>query len=269
VNIRGLPVHVVEEGEGRPLILLHGLPGDHRLMQYRLEPIFANRTGWRRLYIDMPGMGRTPGADWIHGQTDMRDVVLETIDAVVGADQTFALAGVSYGGFMAMAVLQQRLPRVSGLFLWTPSLDADPERARRVEHRLFERDPSVLDELLPEERMWLQIAVVQTPATLAVFRASVKPGLAMADIPFLTRLEEEDPQRLDPTVLPDVMAAPALILAGRYDTAVGYARAIEIYESFPRATLAVLDRAGHAVAEERSGLFRSLVEDWLDRVEAE
>ena len=35
---------------------------------------------------------------------------------------------------------------------------------------------------------------------------------------------------------------------------------------YPRATLAVLDRAGHALHMEQSKLFNMLVEEWLDRV---
>lgn len=262
-------MHVVEEGEGHPLVLLHGLPGDYRLLHHHLEPVLAARTGWRRLYIDLPGMGRTPGADWIHRQADVRDIALETIDALVGRDQSFGLVGVSYGGFMAMAVLQQRLSRVDGLFLWTPALAWGSGTSHGVEHRLFEQDPQIIDAVQPDEQIWTRIAVVQTPSTLEAFRAAVKPAAALADIGYLRRLQEEEPETFDATVLPGVFEAPTLILAARYDTAVGYRPAIDVYESFPRATLAVLDRAGHAVAEERKPLFRALVADWLDRMEAE
>ena len=37
-------------------------------------------------------------------------------------------------------------------------------------------------------------------------------------------------------------------------------------EHFPRATFAVLDRAGHALPHEQPGLIRALVTEWLDRV---
>lgn len=32
---------------------------DHRLMSGCMEPIFTKREGWRRIYIDLPGMGVT------------------------------------------------------------------------------------------------------------------------------------------------------------------------------------------------------------------
>ena len=48
-------------GEGRPIILLHGWMLDHLTVMDGLEPAFADRPGWRRIYPDLPGMGRTSG----------------------------------------------------------------------------------------------------------------------------------------------------------------------------------------------------------------
>ncbi len=50
-------------GEGRPLLALHGWPLDHRAMVGAFEPIFAKRKGWKRIYPDLPGMGKTKGAE--------------------------------------------------------------------------------------------------------------------------------------------------------------------------------------------------------------
>jgi hypothetical protein len=48
---------------------------------------------------------------------------------------------------------------------------------------------------------------------------------------------------------------------------VGYRDAWTILERYPRATFAVLDRAGHNLAIEQERLFAALVGEWLDRVE--
>ena len=60
---------------------------------------------------------------------------------------------------------------------------------------------------------------------------------------------------------------PTLILTGRQDTHVGYRDGWSILEKYPRATFAVLDRAGHALRVEQVNLFEALVHEWLDRVE--
>jgi pimeloyl-ACP methyl ester carboxylesterase len=64
-----------------------------------------------------------------------------------------------------------------------------------------------------------------------------------------------------------VFEKPSLILLGRQDTHVGYQDGWAILDFFPRATLAVLDRAGHALGVEQEGLFQALINEWLDRVE--
>jgi pimeloyl-ACP methyl ester carboxylesterase len=55
-----VPVHYVEQGEGSPLLALHGAGVDHREVMACLEPVFDALTGHRRIYVDLPGMGLTP-----------------------------------------------------------------------------------------------------------------------------------------------------------------------------------------------------------------
>jgi pimeloyl-ACP methyl ester carboxylesterase len=152
--------------------------------------------------------------------------------------------------------------------LWSPML-RHPSKANVPEHRIFRHDPEVDDLLLEDEQAWLEISVVQTAATLAAFRAAVKPGLMAADREFLRRVAKGFEFTFDPLAIDPPFDRPSLLLAGRQDSDVGYVDLVALSESFPRATLAVLDRAGHGVAEEQKPVFRVLVESWLDRIEAE
>ena len=54
-------------------------------------------------------------------------------------------------------------------------------------------------------------------------------------------------------------------MAGRRDSSVGYADAVDLIEHYPRATLAVVEDAGHALVHERPDLFAALLADWLGR----
>ena len=55
----GSLMYYVQHGAGRPVVVLHGAGVDHREPEACFEPIFAARTGSRRFYPDLPGMGRT------------------------------------------------------------------------------------------------------------------------------------------------------------------------------------------------------------------
>jgi pimeloyl-ACP methyl ester carboxylesterase len=56
-QIKDLPVYYEMSGEGRPIIMLHGWSVDHRHMESTMETLFAQHTGWKRFYLDLPGHG--------------------------------------------------------------------------------------------------------------------------------------------------------------------------------------------------------------------
>ena len=82
-KLENITVHYETFGQGKPIIILHGLPLDHRSQVSVLEPIFEQREGWKRIYPDLPGMGKTPGANWITHEDQMLDVALDFIDHVI------------------------------------------------------------------------------------------------------------------------------------------------------------------------------------------
>lgn len=60
---------------------------------------------------------------------------------------------------------------------------------------------------------------------------------------------------------------PVAIIAGRLDSTVGYAAAVDLLDDYPHASLAVIDDAGHALPHEQPELLRALLSEWLDRIE--
>ena len=115
-----------------------------------------------------------------------------------------------------------------------------------------------------------QIIVVQNRQALEAVRAGSPSLEEQGDAMFQARIRD-DPTRyafsFDVDALTEPLTAPALILAGRQDSIVGYRDAWKILENYPRGTFAVLDRAGHFLEIEQDALFRALVGEWLDRVE--
>ena len=269
-TVSDLPVHYEAYGSGRPIVLLHGYYPDHRLMTGCMEPVFAGRPGWLRLYADLPGMGQTPARAWIDGADKMLEVVLGFIDQVLPG-RSFALAGESYGGYLARGIVRQRPERVTGLFLLCPLIVPDTGRRQLPPQATLVADPALMASLSPKDAAEFDdVAVVQTAAHWARFRDEVLPGLRLADRLFLERLRANAYGfPFDVDALPQPFERPSLILTGRQDTSVGYRDAWELIEQYPRATLAVLDRAGHDLQIEQAGVFDALVGEWLDRMEAE
>ncbi|MEN3538377.1 alpha/beta hydrolase [Microbispora sp. ZYX-F-249] len=259
----GVAVHYAEHGSGFPVVALHGAGVDHREMLGALEPVFRERPGYRRVYPDLPGMGRTPVPDWFRGSDDVLELLLGLIDVVVGEEE-FAIAGHSFGGYLARGVAARRPAQVAGLAMICPI----GEEARDVPaHAVLHASADVTGVLSPAEQdQYRDYFVIQTPDTLRRFREHVAPALPLVDADGLGRMSER--WRLS-DVPPDAppYAGPTLILAGRQDSTAGYAGPWELVERYPRATYAVLDRAGHALPHEQPALFTALVTEWLDRVD--
>jgi pimeloyl-ACP methyl ester carboxylesterase len=266
-QVKNINVHYKIYSEGHPLISLHGFSPDHRLMSGCMEPIFQHRSGWQRIYLDLPGMGKSPGKEWITNSDQMLDVVLEFIDQVIPS-QRFVLAGESYGGCLARGIIYRKPAIVDGLLLICPLIIPDHAKRSVPQHVARVKDPALLSGLAPSEREEFEsFAVVQSQRIWERTRDEVIAGISIADEDFLTRLQAHGyPLSFDVDAAPP-FEKPTLILVGRQDAMVGYRDAWKILENYPRGTFAVLDRAGHNLQIEQETLFNALVNEWLDRVE--
>jgi pimeloyl-ACP methyl ester carboxylesterase len=253
-------VHHVTYGAGTPLLALHGWTPDHRLMTGCLEPVFERRPGYRRLYPDLPGMGRTPAGEAANSD-DILTAVLAFVDEQIG-DEPFVLIGESYGGYLARAIADRRPDRVRGLGLICP-IGIEVENAKRTvpDHVVIHAEPGLVAD--PD---YLDLAVVQTAETLRRYEAEIAPGVAIADMEAIERIQ---PNRTltQPPESGQPYERPTLIVCGRQDSVVGFTEQYRLLDHYPRATYAVLDRAGHNLHYEQPALFEALVTEWLDRVE--
>jgi pimeloyl-ACP methyl ester carboxylesterase len=265
-ELENATIYYEQFGEGMPLILLHGWPSDHRHMVNDFEPLFEQRAGWKRIYPDVPGMGRTPGPSWVTNQDQMLDLLLAFIDAMI-PQQPFAVAGASYGGYLAQGVVYRRPEMVDGALFIVPGMHVAWEERSRPAHVTLVEDEELLAELDEEEARFLrEFAVVQCQELLERYRRDIVPALQLADHDFLEKVQKQYLFSFDVNHLPQPLAKPALFLLGRQDALAGYRDAWNVLEQYPRASFVVLDRAGHGL-EEKKGLFRALVGEWLDRVE--
>jgi pimeloyl-ACP methyl ester carboxylesterase len=230
------------------------------------EPLFEDRPGWLRLYPDIPGMGKTPGVEGITGNDGMLEVLMDFIDATIPG-QRFAVAGTSYGGYLAQGLVYHRPAMIDGVFLMTPSIKQAEEDRNLPAHTTLVRDDALLAGLEPGEAEFFNgFAVVQSQELLHSLRTDVYPAIEIADHEFLERIYESGGFSFDIEKLPQPFEKPSLILTGRQDSITGYADAWNILENYPRASFVVLDRAGHGMGHEQKTLFETLAKEWLDRV---
>ncbi len=259
-NLGDPAIHYETYGSGRPIVMLPGRPSDHGIMERFMEPLFTQRDGWLRIYPDLPGTGLTPSSDRLTTHDSMLDTMLAFIDAVIPG-QRFVLAGYSYGGYLARGVASRRTALIDGLMLCAPQVKTDPAQSQLPKKTILVEDPQLLTELGPVA----DIIVVQTPRVVEAVR-QVLAEVQLADFSHQEQLEAAGPSSFE--IAPPVpFDGPALIIAARQDQVVGYRDAWDLLDTYPRATFAVLDRAGHFVPIEQEALCHTLMREWLDRVE--
>jgi pimeloyl-ACP methyl ester carboxylesterase len=261
----GLTIHYEEFGTGRPFLGLHGWGLDHHHVSFELEPNFVHRSGWRRIYPDLPGMGHTPAADWITSSDQMLDVILEFM-ATLAPGERFVVGGHSYGAYLARGVIYRQSQNVDGVFLNAPPVPWHKNPDLLPKHQVLKQDAEFLTALKPEEKGWTGLFVAQRMEALDGFRQAIA-SLGPPDQEFLNRLGLNGAFSFEVDLETQTFLPPVLILTGHQDSWVGYRKVYDLVERFPRATYAVLDCAGHAVAYEQKALHRALVSEWLDRVE--
>ena len=247
-----VPVHHVEHGAGRPVLVLHGAGVDHRETEACFEPAFADASGFRRIYPDLPGMGRTPAPDELRSADDVLDTLLDFAAEVTdGAD--YLLVGHSAGAYYAQAMAARQPDRVAGLALVCPLL---PGVRDVPEHCVVVGSGELGDD---DFRGYF---VVQTPEMLERYERHVLPAVELVDQAALERIGER--WELEPTDAP-AYPGPTLVVAGRLDSVVGYAAAVDLLDHYPHASLTVADDAGHALPHEKPDLLHALITDWVRR----
>lgn len=259
-------LHYVERGADSAeaehvAVFLHGFTIDHRSMLEAFEPAFQGRADWRRLYLDFPGMGRSPAPDWIASTDDLFAVTCEAIDLLTPG--RYAAAGCSFGGYIAQGLAARHPERVTGLALLVPMVVAEHDRRQVPPREVLAREAGLVavSETLEE------IGVVITAETLRRTTAEIDAAAEMADEAAVERIFERYRGTFPLVPAEGTYDGPTLVTMGRQDSVVGYRDQWELLERWPRATFAVLDRAGHNLQIEQPTVFTALVAEWIDRVE--
>ncbi|SFT89169.1 Pimeloyl-ACP methyl ester carboxylesterase [Geodermatophilus amargosae] len=247
-------VHSVAHGTGRPVLVLHGAGVDHREAEACFEPALDGVAGLRRIYPDLPGMGRTTAPATLRSADDVLETLLGFADEVTGGT-AHLLIGHSAGAYYAQAMAARRPERVAGLALVCPLSPG----TRDVPERRVVAGPGGIGN--DDFRTYF---VIQTTEMLDRYERHIAPATALVDHAALERIGER--WVLTPDGAP-AYPGPTVVVAGRLDSTVGYAAAVDLLGSHPHASLAVLDDAGHALPHERPGPLRALFADWLARVE--
>lgn len=112
-------LHYLKEGDGDPVILVHGMAASNRQWQLLLGEIAQN--GWRAYAPDLPGHGDSPKAEAVSQYTAL--AVYTTFEKwlnSLGFNPPVRLVGHSLGGFLCLLYAFHHPQQVASLALIDP-----------------------------------------------------------------------------------------------------------------------------------------------------
>ncbi|MBC6457841.1 alpha/beta fold hydrolase [Actinomadura sp. HBU206391] len=245
-------------GGGDPLVLVHGHPFDRTMWRPQIEHFGG--AGVRVVAPDLRGYGEStvvPGKTTL--ETFARDIAALLdhlrIDRIV-------LGGLSMGGQIVMEFHRLFPHRVRGLLLADTSAQAETADGRRARDEMAERligegMAPYADEVLPKMVAPDNIRALPAVArhVLGMMRGTSAQGAAAA-----LRGRAERPDYVE---MLSHVAVPTLVVVGDRDEFTPVADARLMYDRIPKASLAVIEGAGHMPNLERPAAFNEALASLL------
>jgi len=253
-----------EQGEGDPLVLLHGVASSRLIWRRVTEPLAARR---RVIAVDLPGFGGSAPA----GPGFELDAVAERLAAGLADDAPFDLVGHSLGGAVAVAFASRHPGAVRRLVLVAPAGLAP--RAIGVAAAI-----GAAAELATHARRALGYQWAENAAARwAMFAATVAdPGALRAEDARLLleasdggrRIADGVRQALEADLRDDLADAPLPVglIWGTADRVVPFAGLDALRLLRPDAAVETLAATGHIPQVERPAEFAAALERVLDRL---
>jgi proline-specific peptidase len=276
VDIGDTHLYVVERGQGYPLLVLHGGPGDdhHEFGDY-LDPL-GDR--YRLILVDQRSQGRSEQAPESTWTLEQMAADVSALARALGLDR-YAVLGHSYGAFVALqhavAFSDQAAQTIVSSGIPSAHFLAHVERnlqtfepielrkqvadswARESSARTQEDFASIMRDQMPfhfADPRDPRIAEYEARTAGTVYAPRVLQHFAKQEY---GGIEVED--RLD------VVTQPVLVLAGRYDRVCSVEAAEAIAAGIPNAELVVFERSAHMTFVEENERYVAVVRDFLDR----
>lgn len=255
--VRGISTAVDVQGDGPPVLFLHGFPLDRTMWRHMTAPL----TGRQRIAPDLRGLGLSDapeGGYFMEEYADDMAALLEMLDV-----ERAVVCGLSMGGYVALEMARRHGHRLQGLILMNTRANADSVegKAGRAEMiRLVQRQGSsalaetMLPKLLAPETLRTMPDVVERVRTMIV--ASPPAGVIGA----LTAMKE----RTDSTPLLREIDLPTLVVAGRDDQLIPMDYSRTMAEQIPNAHLTVIAGAGHLAPMEQPIATSRVVGEFLE-----
>ncbi|MFM8893927.1 MAG: alpha/beta fold hydrolase [Actinomycetales bacterium] len=230
------------------IVLLHAFPLDHRM--WAAQQVNLGAAGWEVLAVDLPGFG---GSAVLDAEPSLVTVAAALADHLLAEGvERYALAGISLGGYVAMAMARRALAAgrpetIAPLLLCDTKASADTSAAAQHRIRLAEtvlEDPVRCGRIL-RQALLPNLLGSTTHDTRPEVVAEVGEWLDQAEPGAVAWYQQAMAQRPDSHQVLRAFAAPTLVLWGEQDTLSPQPEQTSMLDALSDGQSAVIEGVGH------------------------
>ncbi|HKY26546.1 MAG TPA: alpha/beta fold hydrolase [Pyrinomonadaceae bacterium] len=259
--IRGIEMAFDVEGNGTPVVLLHGYPFNRTMWREQVEALKRNH---RVIVPDLRGHGESSATS---GAATMEDMALDVAALLESLDVSRpAVGGLSMGGYVSLAFARLFPLKVRALVLADTRAQSDTEEAKQnreqqAEKALSEGMEGIADGLLPKllapSTLNGRPDIVQRVREMIV---NTNPAGAAAALRGMA-------QRRNHIRFLSRIIAPTLILVGSEDTLTPVADSELMHREIGGSRLTIIEGAAHVSNFENPEDFNAPLVEFLKNIE--
>ena len=248
-------------GSGTPVVLLHAFPFNTSMWTPQIESL-GDR--FRFIAPDLKGFGDSdaPEGEGNYSMDTFADEVKGLVDSI-GLDR-FVLAGLSMGGYIALAYMRKYADGVAGLVLADTRAEADPpegkEKRTNQQQLVSSEGTSGLIDTLAGALLSETTRTNKSDVVSSVKRAMDNPPAG-----FIGALEAMK-NRIDSTDSLAKIDVPTLVIVGENDGVTPPDAARKLHENIGGSELVVIPEAGHISNMEAPEAFNGALAEFLTKL---
>ncbi|HKJ68475.1 MAG TPA: alpha/beta hydrolase [bacterium] len=239
VEVNNIALHYVDEGQGKPVVLIHGFPFDHHLWDHQVNILSQTN---RVIVPDLRGFGESDHPDEIYTMTQYAADIIALLDLL--QIEKAVMAGLSMGGYVALAIADQFPERMDGLILSNTRSAKDTAAVRQNRYNTIEKINYDGTEFLIEEMIQKVLSkktLKEKPEVVEFVEKMMRRQDAVGIKGALAGMA----QRKDRTFILNALQVPVIVINGKKDSLISVIEAKRMARELSMGHLEVIPASGH------------------------
>lgn len=230
-------IHYEEEGEGKPLVLIHAFPTDSRLYELQREGLSKD---FKVITPDLRGFGKSSDTGGNEVTMNQYAADIKALLDSIGVKKAI-IGGESMGGYVALAFVENYPDRVEGLILSNTQSTADSPTAKQ--NRIETAKTVLLGGAEPVDNSFLPKATSanaseETKVQVKTIVTSQKPTAVASALLGMS-------DRSDTSNVLANLKIPVLIITSTNDQVIPFVQSQKMHALLPSSKLVTIQGAGH------------------------